>query len=514
MYSSLAIPAAQYLRVSRAHRDCPLEVQVAFIKAYAERFNFAIVRTYADPGKSGLKSRNRPGFTALLQDVLSGKAPYRAVLVYDITRWGRFQNTDEAAHYEFLCESAGISVHYCNEAFANDSSPLALVQKSLRRIMAADYSRKLSNRCFQGQKKLAELGFCVGGPPGFGFRRVLVGEDGKPPTALRAGEYKSLSTDRVILIPGPKEEIQQVRKIFAMVLKESKGPTEIARVLNRRGIPRPDNRLWTREMVRDILGSPKYAGLNVWNRRTIKLGTSAKLNPPEQWITTRQAFRPLVSWRHFKLVQQKLKRMAAQRTEAELILQLRNFVSKWGKVSTEMMTRKSGLGARNTYLRHFGSLQRAYDMVGYNPTNRFNQSDSRKRRRIFQARVVNQLMELYGPLLRVQRGTNDNSLLVRIGKGPTIAIRVCSKVTRLSGHLRWSLNLGVHEQNQDLDLVCLLNERNESFYRFYLTLAVSRKPQRRLLRASDAILTSGFQVRDLRYIDEAVDQLMRPAATH
>jgi hypothetical protein len=31
------------------------------------------------------------------------------------SRWGRFQDADESAHYEFLCKSAGIPVHYCAE---------------------------------------------------------------------------------------------------------------------------------------------------------------------------------------------------------------------------------------------------------------------------------------------------------------------------------------------------------------------------------------------------------------
>src|SRR6266404_9674078 len=102
-------PAAQYLRVSHGNRDCPLEIQETVIEEYARQHDFVVVRTYSDVGKSGLKLRPRHGFRDLLQDVISGGARYRAVLVYDIPRWGRFQNTDEAAYYEFLCKSFGIS---------------------------------------------------------------------------------------------------------------------------------------------------------------------------------------------------------------------------------------------------------------------------------------------------------------------------------------------------------------------------------------------------------------------
>lgn len=40
--------------------------------------------------------------------------------VYDVSRGGRFQDTDESAHYEFLCRRAEIAVPYCAEQFEND----------------------------------------------------------------------------------------------------------------------------------------------------------------------------------------------------------------------------------------------------------------------------------------------------------------------------------------------------------------------------------------------------------
>jgi DNA invertase Pin-like site-specific DNA recombinase len=53
--------------------------------------------------------KHRKGLQQLLQDVVGGTATYQTVLVYDVSRWGRFQDSDESAHYEFLCKSAGVS---------------------------------------------------------------------------------------------------------------------------------------------------------------------------------------------------------------------------------------------------------------------------------------------------------------------------------------------------------------------------------------------------------------------
>ena len=54
------------------------------------------------------------------------------VLVYDVSRWGRYQDTDEAAHYEFLCKRAGVPIHYCAEQFPNDGSVPAAILKALK----------------------------------------------------------------------------------------------------------------------------------------------------------------------------------------------------------------------------------------------------------------------------------------------------------------------------------------------------------------------------------------------
>ena len=96
----------------------------------------------------------------------SGNADFDAILVYDVSRWGRFQDADESAYYEYICKRAGINVHYCAEQFENDGSPASTIVKSVKRAMAGEYSRELSAKVFKGQCKLIELGFRQGGPAG------------------------------------------------------------------------------------------------------------------------------------------------------------------------------------------------------------------------------------------------------------------------------------------------------------------------------------------------------------
>jgi hypothetical protein len=136
-----------------------------------------------------------------LADVVSHRADFKVILVYDVSRWGRFQDTDEAAHYEFLCKSAGVPVVYCAEQFTNDSSIRSSIMKTLKRTMAAEFSRELGVKVFAGKVRLVREGFRAGGGPGYGLRRMLLSATGEPKGVLGPGDHKSYAKDRVILVP-------------------------------------------------------------------------------------------------------------------------------------------------------------------------------------------------------------------------------------------------------------------------------------------------------------------------
>jgi len=184
--------AVEYVRMSTEHQQYSTENQSDAIRAYAAKRGLVIVRTYADAGKSGLRIDGRDALKQLIQDVQSGVADFQAVIVYDVSRWGRFQDADESAYYEYICRRAGISVAYCAEQFENDGSPVSTIVKGVKRAMAGEYSRELSAKVFAGQCRLIELGFRQGGPPGFGLRRVLIEQSGARKGALTRGEHKSI----------------------------------------------------------------------------------------------------------------------------------------------------------------------------------------------------------------------------------------------------------------------------------------------------------------------------------
>ena len=80
----------------------------------------------------------------MIAHVQERKADFDVILVYDVSRWGRFQDVDESAYYEFIRKKAGIQVLYCAEQFKNDGGFVSAIMKNIRRVAAGDYSRDLS----------------------------------------------------------------------------------------------------------------------------------------------------------------------------------------------------------------------------------------------------------------------------------------------------------------------------------------------------------------------------------
>ena len=134
--STATVRAAEYVRMSTEHQQYSTENQADVIREYAAARGFQIVRTYTDDGKSGLRLDGREGLKRLLSDVEAGNADFDAILVYDVSRWGRFQDTDESAYYEYRLKRAGIKLVYCAEQFENDGSPVSTIIKGVKRAMA------------------------------------------------------------------------------------------------------------------------------------------------------------------------------------------------------------------------------------------------------------------------------------------------------------------------------------------------------------------------------------------
>jgi DNA invertase Pin-like site-specific DNA recombinase len=351
--------------MSTVHQRYSIENQAAAIAAYAARYNLDIVRTYRDDGISGLKINKREGLKQLITDVCSGRADFGQVLVYDVSRWGRFQDVDESAHYEFLCRHAGIKVEYCAEQFDNDGSLLSSIVKNLKRVMAAEFSRELSAKVHAGQLHLAALGFRQGGPLGYGLRRELIDEHRLSKGYLKRGQQKNLKTDHVVLRLGLPNEIAVIQRIYREYVQDQRSEEEIVRRLNREVVPNHLGRPWTRRMVDYILRNENYIGNTVYNRESFPLRGRKIKNPPSLWIRTNGSITPAIERSVFLHAQRRLTLRWLHLTDDELLLRLKSLLEREGRLNEAIMNRTLGVPSIDVYCQRFGSLRNAYRRIGY-----------------------------------------------------------------------------------------------------------------------------------------------------
>lgn len=249
------------------------------------------------------------------------------------------------------------------EPFENDNTPMTAVIKSIKRAMAAEYSRELGVRVFQAQCNLARRGFDLGGGAPYGLKHLIVDKFGEHVAEVLRGTHKAISTDRVILAPGPRSEVKVVRVIFDRFVNHLESTVQVARYLNDQGIRTRSGRLWVHTYIRFILRNEKYIGTQTYNRTSARLHTKRTFNDPAAWINTPKAFKAIVDPELFDRAQRQLDRRRMLSNE-DLLSKLRRSVRKHGVMTYEAMRKCRGVPGPGIFVWRFGSLANAYALIG------------------------------------------------------------------------------------------------------------------------------------------------------
>ncbi len=452
--------------MSTDHQRYSTENQSDAIRAYADARGIDIVRTYADHGKSGLSIAGRDSLQRLLNDVRTGQADFTMILVYDVSRWGRFQNADESGYYEFVCRRAGITLEFVAEQFDNDGSAASDIIKSVKRVMSREYSRDLSIKVFAGQCRLIELGFRQGGTAGFGLRRRLIDGAGTTKGDLARGEHKSIQTDRVILALGPIDEVETVKWIYRCFVEDGRFEADIAKDLNARQVVTETGSPWTRGTVHQILINPKYAGDNVWNRSSAKLTDKPARNAPELWVRADGAFEPCIDRGLFDAAQAIVTGRSLRVSKADMLDALRGLLATEGKLSGIIIDEAEGLPSSSVYQSRFKGLLRAYALIGYTPERDYGYVEvNRALRALHPDIVAKTIAGIEGAGGAVTLSKESDVLVVNGEFTASIILARCQETG--SASRRWTIRLD--DMNRpDLTIAVRLDSGNRSILDFYL----------------------------------------------
>jgi len=488
------IPAVAYVRMSTEHQQYSTDNQSDVIHAYAERREFNILRTYSDEGKSGLRIQGRDSLGRLLEEIEAGRADFKAILVYDISRWGRFQDADESAYYEYVCKRAGVAVHYCAEQFENDGSPVSTIVKGVKRAMAGEYSRELSTKVFQGACRLVQLGFRQGGMAGYGLRRMLIDQSGEQKGLLGIGEHKSIQTDRVILVPGPPEEIETVRWMYAVFIKDGWSEGTIADELNRKGVLTNLGRPWTRATVHEVLTNEKYLGNNVYHRTSCKLKKRHVSNPEEMWVRANGVFEGIVDEHHFFTARGIILARSRRLSDDEMLGKLRGVLEKHGRISGFIIDEAEDMPSSCAFRNRFGSLVGAYKLIGYEPDIDYSFIEINRHLRSMYPEVVSEVVEKLRSYVFTDSETDLHYINGEIST--SLVIARCSQTE--AGSSRWTVRLD-EKLRPDITIVARMDETNQSIRDYYLLPSLDMTWEKLRLAEDNGLYLDAYRFSTLDY---------------
>jgi DNA invertase Pin-like site-specific DNA recombinase len=496
--------------MSTGHQQYSTENQADAIRQYADRHGFEIVRTFADDGRSGLQLKGRDALQQLIADVESGAADFGTILVYDVSRWGRFQDADESAHYEYLCRRAGLQVRYCAEPFENDGSPISTIVKSVKRMMAGEYSRELSAKVFAGQCRLIEHGYRQGGAAGYGLRRRLIDQAGSSKGELVRGEHKSIQTDRVVLVPGPAEEVATVGWIYRSCVEGRLSEREIADALNDRGTLTDLGRPWTRGTVHQVLINPKYVGDNVWNRVSFELKKARVRNRPELWVRAQDAFDAIVERDLFEAAAAIIAERSHRLTDEDMLGTLRSLFETHGRLSGLIIDETEGPSS-SAYRHRFGSLLRAYRIVGYMPRRDYRYIEINRSLRQLHPEMMEAIVtDLEAVGATVHRDPETDLLEINGEFSLSVVIARCKQTP--AGALRWRLRFDTG-LNPDITVAVRMDAGNGEPLDFYLFPRIDRASEQVRLAEENGLSLDAYRFDTLDLLcDLAAPVRVREAA--
>ncbi len=489
--------AAAYVRMSTEHQQYSTSNQMDVIREYAKRRGLEIAKVYSDEGKSGLNIQGRDSLAQMIKDAQAGEGKHSCILVYDVSRWGRFQDADESAYYEYICRQAGVTVHYCGEQFENDGSPASTIIKSVKRTMAGEYSRELSSKVFQGACKLIQRGFKQGGTAGYGLRRMLVDVNGQRKAELKMGEQKSLQTDRVILVAGPEGEVTVVRWIYREFLEGGKMESDIAASLNAQGLVTDFGRGWTRGTVHQVLTNEKYIGNNVYHRTSFKLKRKHVVNPPDTWIRADGVFEGIVEPDTFFRAREIILARSLRLSDDEMLEKLHGVLKQHGRISGIVIDEAEGLPSSAAFRHRFGSLVAAYRLIGYDPEIDYSFIETNRKLRKQHPEIVASVIRRVQELGAVATWDEKTELLHLNGE-LRVSIVLCRHITTEGGAPRWVVRLDAGLK-PDITIAVRMDATNEGVRDYYLLPGLDMTWENLRMAEDNGIYLDAYRFETLDY---------------
>jgi len=235
-----------YCRVSTDNQkeEGTIEIQENSLKKYADKNGYELVKIFEDNGISGgSELENRPGLAELFSYTENNKE-IEGVLIFKLDRLARDLYIQE--HLIKKLEGLNKKLISIEEPHLDSNDPIRKAFRQFMGIISELEKAFITMRLSGGRINKAQKGGYAGGATALGYKT----------------KNKKLIID--------KEQAEIIRIIFKMKRYKRMGLREIARELNKKGIPTARGGKWYAGTIKYILENPLYKGMAHYKENNVK----------------------------------------------------------------------------------------------------------------------------------------------------------------------------------------------------------------------------------------------------
>jgi hypothetical protein len=288
-----------------------------------------------------------------------------------------------------------------------------------------------------------------------------------------------------------------VRRMYRMFVDEGRSELEIANALNNEGLTTDLGRSWTRASVHQVLTNEKYIGNNVYNKVSFKLKQRRVVNAPEMRIRAEGAYPSIVDRALFERACEIVNARARHYTDEELLSLLRKVLEQQGMLSGLIIDERDEMPSSSVYRHRFGSLLRAYELIGYDPDRDYRYIEINRGLRRAHPQVVADIVagvEHAGG----HAAQDPTSELLSINSEFTASVVIARSFATPSGSLRWKIRMDVGLV-ADITIAIRMDELNASPLDYYLLPSIDMSGARLKLAEQNGLSLDAYRFDNLDF---------------
>jgi hypothetical protein len=259
-------------------------------------------------------------------------------------------------------------------------------------------------------------------------------------------------------------------------------------------------RPWTRGTVHQLLTNEKYVGNNVWNRRSFKLKKKYVANSPDIWVRATAAFDPIVTSEEFFQVRAVIEQRAARLSDEQMLEVLQQVLDTNGRLSGMIIDEFETAPSSNSYRRRFGSLRRAYALIGYSSERDERHIEINRALRALHPEIVSRISDgIHARGGSARLLPESEVMLINDEVYAGVSIARCRKTS--SGSLRWIIHFE-RRTALDLTIVVRMDGANELPRDYYLLPRLDFIETKLRLSENNGIWFDAYRVDELEPLFE------------